>query len=47
VIGLNAESEYHFRVYAEHRNWKSDVSFPIKAMTTTKATEEGTWYLKR
>jgi len=40
VIGLNAESEYHFRVYAEHRNWKSDVSFPIKAMTTTKATEE-------
>lgn len=40
VIGLNAESEYHFRVYAEHRNWKSDVSLPIKAMTTTKATEE-------
>ena len=42
VIGLNAESEYYFRVYAVYKNWRSDVSFPSTAMTTMKATEVGT-----
>ena len=42
VIGLNAETEYYFRVYAVYRNWRSDVSLPSPAMTTMKATEVGT-----
>ena len=45
VIGLKANTEYYFRVYAVYKNWKSAVSLSSKAVKT-KSEDRIKFFLK-
>ena len=45
VIGLKANTEYYFRVYALYKNWKSAVSLSSKAVKT-KSEDKSKFFLK-